>query len=359
MSRRRSPAHDCLLSPQRARPIQDICLCPNVSTSSSYFTPAHPSAVGIGSPHPFTGGSGIKHRARSSRTSSFGNDCLSLQGVYIMPNVAAMTRIGSRLLFKTSSPSNGTITNSTSNFITSDYDSSRCYPSSQAAWASQTLNPVPVSKGFGFRFEQDATWAERAMCIFVLTLLLAGIPHVAWLVSRFLKFNGRAASMIVTVSLVFLGSVRRYSPEGMVTAGYGKLGLVATQYFLALIFVVKLIDSWDEFIVPERLNENGPGKISEKIKSCLRSRVSFRVHGEVQGVGFRYFTQKKASSYGLTGWVRNTVDSKVEGEAQGEDEVLQRFMKDIDQGPTHARVARLEKSDVDLVDGESGFEVRR
>ncbi|KAI9051717.1 hypothetical protein LZ554_004757 [Drepanopeziza brunnea f. sp. 'monogermtubi'] len=91
----------------------------------------------------------------------------------------------------------------------------------------------------------------------------------------------------------------------------------------------------------------------------MAKRVSFRVHGEVQGVGFRYFTQKKASSYGLTGWVRNVADGKVEGEAQGEDEVLQRFVKDIEKGPTHARVARLEKSDVDLVDGESGFEVRR
>ncbi|KAI9051718.1 hypothetical protein LZ554_004758 [Drepanopeziza brunnea f. sp. 'monogermtubi'] len=158
------------------------------------------------------------------------------------------------------SPSNGTITNSSSNFITSDNDSSRWYPTSQAAWAAQTLSAaphsnVPISMKFGFRFEQDATWEERAACIFVFTLLLACIlPPVAWLVSRFWKFNGRAASTTVIVSLVFLGSVRRYSPEGMVTAGYGKLGLVGTQYFLALMFIVKLIDSWDEFMVPERLS---------------------------------------------------------------------------------------------------------
>ncbi|KAH7309259.1 Acylphosphatase-like domain-containing protein [Rhexocercosporidium sp. MPI-PUGE-AT-0058] len=88
-------------------------------------------------------------------------------------------------------------------------------------------------------------------------------------------------------------------------------------------------------------------------------RLSFRVHGDVQGVGFRYFTRKKASSYGLTGWVRNTPDNQVEGEAQGGDDVLQKFMKDVDSGPSHATVDKVEKKDIDVVDGETGFEVRR
>lgn len=50
---------------------------------------------------------------------------------------------------------------------------------------------------------------------------------------------------------------------------------------------------------------------------------------------------------------------KVEGEAQGEDDILQMFMKDIDKGPTHAHVVKLEKSEIEVVDGETGFEVRR
>ncbi|KAH6718265.1 acylphosphatase [Leptodontidium sp. 2 PMI_412] len=91
----------------------------------------------------------------------------------------------------------------------------------------------------------------------------------------------------------------------------------------------------------------------------MAKRLSFRVYGDVQGVGFRYFTRKKATSYGLTGWVRNAPNNEVEGEAQGEDDILQKFMKDIGSGPRHATVDKVEKEEMDVVDGETGFEVRR
>ncbi|KAK0112617.1 hypothetical protein ONS95_014360 [Cadophora gregata] len=91
----------------------------------------------------------------------------------------------------------------------------------------------------------------------------------------------------------------------------------------------------------------------------MAKRLSFRVHGDVQGVGFRYFTRKKATSYGVTGWVRNTANNKVEGEAQAEDDILQKFMKDVESGPSHATVDKVEKQEIDVVEGETGFEVRR
>ncbi|KAK3937099.1 Acylphosphatase-like domain-containing protein [Diplogelasinospora grovesii] len=89
-------------------------------------------------------------------------------------------------------------------------------------------------------------------------------------------------------------------------------------------------------------------------------RVYFLAHGgKVQGVGFRYFTQKRAVEYNLTGWVRNTDNNKVEGEAQGPEDSLAKFLKDIDKGPRHAHVVRLDKEDRDVVEGEESFEVRR
>ncbi|KAE8451627.1 hypothetical protein EG329_003084 [Mollisiaceae sp. DMI_Dod_QoI] len=91
----------------------------------------------------------------------------------------------------------------------------------------------------------------------------------------------------------------------------------------------------------------------------MTKRISFLVHGDVQGVGFRYYARKKAISYGLTGWVRNTANNKVEGEAQGEDDVLHKFMKDVDKGPAHSHVVKLEKKEIDVIDGEANFEVRR
>ncbi|KAG4416738.1 hypothetical protein IFR04_010140 [Cadophora malorum] len=108
----------------------------------------------------------------------------------------------------------------------------------------------------------------------------------------------------------------------------------------------------------------------------MAKRLSFRVHGNVQGksrisvlspnqfkkksnLQFRYYTRKKATSYGVTGWVRNTPNNKVEGEAQAEDDVLHKFMKDVESGPSHSTVDKVEKQETDVVDGETGFEVRR
>ncbi|KAF7504259.1 hypothetical protein GJ744_002517 [Endocarpon pusillum] len=88
----------------------------------------------------------------------------------------------------------------------------------------------------------------------------------------------------------------------------------------------------------------------------MAQRISYRVHGKVQGVFFRAFTQEKAQSYGITGFVKNTSDGKVEGEAQGNEDALQKFLKDISEGPKHAHVVKVEKSTIDTKDGESSFE---
>ncbi|KAG5663975.1 hypothetical protein HG530_004769 [Fusarium avenaceum] len=91
----------------------------------------------------------------------------------------------------------------------------------------------------------------------------------------------------------------------------------------------------------------------------MTRRVFFAVEGRVQGVGFRYFTQKKAQEYGVTGWCRNTKDEKVEGEAQGNEEVLTKFFKDVDNGPRSARVTKVSQEERQLVDGENDFVVTR
>ncbi|RYO87261.1 hypothetical protein DL766_010318 [Monosporascus sp. MC13-8B] len=88
-------------------------------------------------------------------------------------------------------------------------------------------------------------------------------------------------------------------------------------------------------------------------------RIFFVAHGRVQGVNFRYFTQKKATEYRITGWCRNTDEATVEGEAQGEEDVIKRFLKDVNNGPPHARVVKVETQPRDLQEGETAFEVRR
>jgi acylphosphatase len=70
-------------------------------------------------------------------------------------------------------------------------------------------------------------------------------------------------------------------------------------------------------------------------------RLSIRVEGRVQGVGFRFFTQDTADRLAVTGWVRNTPDGAVEAEAQASAEILQNFVDALLKGPPLGRVSRL------------------
>ena len=50
---------------------------------------------------------------------------------------------------------------------------------------------------------------------------------------------------------------------------------------------------------------------------------------------------------------------QVEGEAQGDPDAIKQFLKDSDQGPSLAKVVKVDKEDRDPQEGESHFEVRR
>ncbi|RKU43809.1 hypothetical protein DL546_006428 [Coniochaeta pulveracea] len=91
-----------------------------------------------------------------------------------------------------------------------------------------------------------------------------------------------------------------------------------------------------------------------------RTRVYFLAHGGlVQGVGFRYFARERANHHKLTGWVRNTDNNKVEGEAQGHPNSVNNFLKDIDKGPRHSKVVKLDQEQRDIVEDETEFGVHR
>jgi len=66
------------------------------------------------------------------------------------------------------------------------------------------------------------------------------------------------------------------------------------------------------------------------------------VHGEVQGVGFRYFLMREGQRLGLRAWVRNRDDGTVEFVAEGTRADLERLKQAAEQGPRMARVERVE-----------------
>lgn len=87
-------------------------------------------------------------------------------------------------------------------------------------------------------------------------------------------------------------------------------------------------------------------------------RVRVAVSGSVQGVFFRSSTQDEADRLGLTGWVRNLADGRVEAEFQGEPEAVEEVLAFCRKGPGGAEVADLRVRDLGPVDGERGFTVR-
>ena len=71
-------------------------------------------------------------------------------------------------------------------------------------------------------------------------------------------------------------------------------------------------------------------------------RLHAVVHGDVHGVGFRYFVQRKARQLGLRGWVRNNDDGTVELVAEGPRSDLEQLRRAVEEGPRSARVARVD-----------------
>ena len=72
----------------------------------------------------------------------------------------------------------------------------------------------------------------------------------------------------------------------------------------------------------------------------------FLVSGYVQGVFFRAGSESIARGLGLTGWVRNLPDGRVELVACGEETKLRELEQWLWQGPPRARVEQVTVRDV-------------
>lgn len=70
------------------------------------------------------------------------------------------------------------------------------------------------------------------------------------------------------------------------------------------------------------------------------------ISGQVQGVGFRYWTTGRAKHLGLVGWVRNRRDGKVEVLAYGEKSALDSLAQELHHGPEAARVETVQDAPV-------------
>jgi acylphosphatase len=81
------------------------------------------------------------------------------------------------------------------------------------------------------------------------------------------------------------------------------------------------------------------------------------VSGRVQGVCFRMATREQAMLHGITGWVRNLPDGRVEVMASGDAQQLQQLKEWLKQGPDLARVTDISVEELEHQEFEN-FTIR-
>ncbi len=86
-------------------------------------------------------------------------------------------------------------------------------------------------------------------------------------------------------------------------------------------------------------------------------RKHFFFSGRVQGVGFRYQSAYYARRLGLTGWVRNLSDGRVEMEVQGKESLITQLVLEL-KHTSYIRIERVTCENLPLKEGEDKFSTK-
>jgi acylphosphatase len=95
-------------------------------------------------------------------------------------------------------------------------------------------------------------------------------------------------------------------------------------------------------IAPSRQDTESLCSVSEE-----RQAKRFYVSGRVQGVGYRFFAHHAAEQLGITGYVRNMLDGRVEVYAIGTAAQLDVLLAELRRGPRHAHVEAVSEADAE------------
>ena len=85
----------------------------------------------------------------------------------------------------------------------------------------------------------------------------------------------------------------------------------------------------------------------------------FIISGTVQGVGFRFFTQRAAARHQVLGYVRNLKDGRVEALAEGDAKSVEEFKHELLTGPTYSKVEEIEETVLEPGNLYSSFRIER
>ncbi|MDZ7700501.1 MAG: acylphosphatase [Deltaproteobacteria bacterium] len=92
--------------------------------------------------------------------------------------------------------------------------------------------------------------------------------------------------------------------------------------------------------------------------STSKTSAHVMISGRVQGVFFRAETREKARRLGLTGWVRNTRDGRVEAVFEGDAHAVEKMLRWCEKGPPSSRVEKVDADYAQYTGEFDSFSVR-
>ncbi len=90
----------------------------------------------------------------------------------------------------------------------------------------------------------------------------------------------------------------------------------------------------------------------------MQIRVHVLISGQVQGVAYRFSTAEQAEKLGISGWVRNLRDRRVEAVFEGTAEQVEAIIRWCHQGPPAAVVTDVAVA-YETPEGLQGFTITR
>ena len=83
-----------------------------------------------------------------------------------------------------------------------------------------------------------------------------------------------------------------------------------------------------------------------------------RIHGKVQGVGYRFFATRVARRLGLKGNIQNNRDGSVDAVVEGEKGVIDDWIEELKEGPRYAEVTKIDQESKEFTGRLPDFDVK-
>lgn len=90
----------------------------------------------------------------------------------------------------------------------------------------------------------------------------------------------------------------------------------------------------------------------------MKEARHLRIHGKVQGVGFRFFATRVARRLGLKGWIENQRDGSVEAMVEGESQSIDEWLGELREGPRFAEVVKIDQERREFTGKLGDFDVK-